>query len=208
MARILLKAAVWLSASVGALVLVGAVFLFRGGIGAQAEPGAMETAIARGLRSLAIPPADRRRANPEPQTPETLRSALEHFADHCAVCHANDGSGDTPIGRKLYPRAPDMRLDHTQALSDGELFYIIERGVRLTGMPAWGSGTSEGVRASWNLVQFIRHLPRLTTDELESMRQFNPKTQAEWQEQEEERAFLAGETNQPPAASKRPHEHE
>src|SRR2546428_10175979 len=40
----------------------------------------------------------------------------------------------------LYPRAPDLRLRATQDLSDGELFYIIENGVRFTGMPAWGDG--------------------------------------------------------------------
>ena len=63
-----------------------------------------------------------------------------HFADHCAGCHANDGSGNTEVGRNLYPRAPDMRLAETQRLTDGELYWIIENGVRLTGMPPGATG--------------------------------------------------------------------
>ncbi len=43
------------------------------------------------------------------------------------------------MGRNMYPPAPDMRLAETQQMTDGELFYIIQNGVRLTGMPAWGS---------------------------------------------------------------------
>ena len=64
-----------------------------------------------------------------------------HFADHCASCHGNDGRGNTEMGRNLYPKAPDMRQSGTQHLSDGELYWIIENGVRLTGMPAWGDGS-------------------------------------------------------------------
>ena len=59
-------------------------------------------------------------------------------ADHCATCQANGGSGQTEIGQNLYPKAPDMRLPRTQNLRDGEIYYIINNGVRLTGMPAWG----------------------------------------------------------------------
>ena len=114
------------------------------------------------MRRLATPRAVRTMTNPVKPTEAVLQEGLEHFADHCAVCHANNGGGDTEIGRGLYPRAPDMRAAPTQELSDGELFSIIENGVRLTGMPAWGTGTPEGERASWALVHFIRRLPKLT----------------------------------------------
>jgi len=54
-----------------------------------------------------------------------------------------------------------MRGAETQSLSDGELFSIIEHGIRLTGMPAWGTGTPESERDSWGLVHFVRRLPKL-----------------------------------------------
>ena len=139
-------------------------------------------------------------------TEAVLTEALEHYADHCAVCHANNGSGDTPIGRGLYPRAPDMRTAPTQELSDGELFSIIENGIRLTGMPAWGAGTPEGEHASWALVHFIRRLPKLTDDEISRMEALNPKSAEQWREEEEARRFLAGENPQP--TTKSPHKHE
>jgi hypothetical protein len=85
-----------------------------------------------------------------------------------------------------------MRKPDTQSLSDGELFYIIENGVRLTGMPAWGTGTPEGAEASWALVHFIRHLPDLTEAELEQMKAMNPKSADQWREEEEARRFLEG----------------
>lgn len=95
-----------------------------------------------------------------------------------------------------------MRLPQTQQLTDGALFYIIENGVRLTGMPAWGTGTTEGEESSWRLVHFIRHLPELTEDELTEMEALNPKTGEEWRQEEEIRRFLEGEkTETPPAGA-------
>lgn len=146
------------------------------------------------LRALAIPSAAARRENPVPASADVIAKGLAHFADHCASCHANDGSGTTALGKGLYPRAPDLRLPGTQQLSDGTLFYIIENGVKLTGMPAWGTGTSEGEAASWHLVRFIRHLPALSEAELQHMEALNPRSAEEWRELEEERKFLEGES--------------
>jgi mono/diheme cytochrome c family protein len=175
-----------------ALVVLGAVVLHGGGMSARAEPSALEARVARAVRSWAIPSEAREARNPVAAGPEAIAAGLAHFADHCASCHANDGSGRTPLGRNLYPRAPDMRRRETQDLTDGELFHIIENGVRLTGMPAWGGeGTAVG---SWQLVHFIRHLPGLTAEERERMEALNPRSPEEWRTLQEEEAFLRGET--------------
>lgn len=162
------------------------------GFSARDQPGMIEAAIARRVRRLAIPRDARDAKNPIAATPQVLAEARAHFADHCAICHANDGSGNTEIGRNLYPKAPDMRQPATQSLSDGELFYFIHNGIRLTGMPAWGSGSPEDDQASWKLVHLIRRLPRLTAAELEEMEMMNPKSRRELQEEEEIRKFLEG----------------
>ena len=101
------------------------------------------------------------------------------------------------MGPNFYPHAPDMTLRETQSLSDGELFAIIENGIRLTGMPAWGTGTAESAYGSWTLVHFIRHLPQISSEELEEMARLNPKSPEELKEEEEEQKFLEGEGNEP-----------
>ena len=164
------------------------------GLSAHSEPSRVEKVLARAMRRWATPQAMRDRTNPVQPTPEVINHALSHYADHCASCHANDGSGDTEIGRGLYPRVPDMRTMNTQSLTDGELFSIIEHGIRLTGMPAWGNGTPEGERDSWGLVHFVRRLPKLAPEEIERMESLNPKTPAQLKEEEETRRFLQGES--------------
>lgn len=168
-------------------------WLANRGLSARDEPGAVEELAARGFRRLATPRALRDARNPVAPSPKVLDSGRAHFADHCASCHANDGSGNTEIGRGLYPKAPDMRLAATQSLTDGELFSIIRNGIRLTGMPAWGSGTPEDDLGTWGLVHFIRHLPRILAEELAEMRQLNPRSPAEIEKEREVERFLAGE---------------
>lgn len=167
------------------------------GFSARKKPSAIETAVAYFLRDVAIPGDIKQRNNPVPDTPEVLADARAHWADHCAVCHANDGRGDTEMGRGLYPPPPDMRQRDTQQKSDGALFYVIENGIRLSGMPAWG-GAGTDPRDSWRLVRFIRHLPQLTSEEKKEMEKLNPKGPEERKEEEEEEKFLKGEnTNEP-----------
>jgi len=178
----------------------GAVFnLLQHGISARDEPTAIEAFLARRLRHLAVPWSERKAKNPVPATPEALSRARAHFADHCASCHANDGRGKTTIGQNLYPKAPDMWLEDTQGLSDGEIFSIIKNGVRLTGMPAWGDSGHEDDAETWELVHFIRHLPELTAEELEEMVRFNPVSRAELDEERAIEDFLAG--GEPPPAT-------
>jgi mono/diheme cytochrome c family protein len=190
---------------VGAIAVVSAVWFASQGISAKPEPGRTETVLARRLRSMAIPRAARDERNPVAASADTIKDGLEHFADHCAVCHANDGSGDTEMGRGMYPRAPDMRQAATQNLTDGELFYIIQNGVRLTGMPAWGGGSEHDATDNWKLVHFIRHLPKLTPAELDTMKGLNPKSPDESRQNEEERKFLEG--GEPSKAAPAPHQH-
>src|SRR5262245_49676070 len=118
-------------AKVVLLVFVAAVLAFLGygvmmirrGFSARKQPSAFEVTLARAVRGISVPGEAKKEQNPWAGrvTPEILGAARAHWADHCANCHANDGSGRTEMGQNLYPRAPDMRLAATQNLSDGEL---------------------------------------------------------------------------------------
>jgi mono/diheme cytochrome c family protein len=203
-----LKGAILMLVVVLALGAIGAVaYLKQTGLSARPAPGPVETAVVRRLRAWAAPAEYRNLKNPVLANGESIRNGLAHFADHCAVCHANDGSGDTEMGRGLFPRAPDMRAAATQSLSDGELFYIIEHGVRFTGMPAWSTGTLEGEEASWHLVNFLRHLSDLTPAELEEMAAMNPRPPADIRQEIEAERFLRGEDVAPPQPAAPTHVH-
>jgi mono/diheme cytochrome c family protein len=178
---------------VAILVAAGvAVRTINRGFSAREEPSAAEAMAARMVRRLAVPRRSRNLMNPVYPSDEVLADARAHFADHCATCHANDGSGNTVIGRNLYPKAPDMRLEATQTLTDGELYAIIQDGIRLTGMPAWGKEGDENDEDSWKLVNLIRHFKDLTPEHLKEMQRLNPKGPDEYEEERQEQEFLNG----------------
>ena len=182
-----------------AALAAGAVFVMGArGFSARESPSTAERWVARRVRSMAAPGGARDLANPVPNSPEVLAQARAHWADHCAGCHANNGSGDTEMGKRMYPPAPDMRQADTQQMTDGELFFIIQNGIRMTGMPAWGGTSTHDEEDSWKLVHFIRHLPQITAQEEREMQSLNPKSPDEIQEEQEEKEFLNGE---------QPHEH-
>jgi mono/diheme cytochrome c family protein len=190
---------------IGALVTATLLLADVRGFSTRSTPFVGERAIARVARRLAVPRRMRATANPVAFSPEVWADARAHFADHCAACHANNGSGDTEMGRNLYPKAPDMRLSGTQGLTDGELYWTIENGVRLTGMPAWGDGSGTDMD-TWKLVHFIRHLNELTDDQLNEMAALNPKSPSELEEERQDRAFLEGKDPDTPSPTP-PHHH-
>lgn len=184
------------------IVMIGiAMLILQGrGFSARPEPSGLEQSVALFMRGWMTPSTYKGLKNPVSDTEENFTAAREHYADHCASCHANDGSGNTEMGRNLYPKAPDMRLPRTQNLSDGELFYIIENGVMLTGMPGWSTGTPEGEKSSWQLVHFMRRLPKLTPDDFAIMERFNPTSRAVFEEEKKIEDFLKGGDAPPPSA--------
>ena len=194
----------------GALVTLGVVafvgvaatviFVRGTGLSARATPGTLEAVMTRQLRALAVPSEYARLTNPVLMNDESIANGMAHFADHCAQCHANDGTG-ADLGRMMFPPTPDLNASATQSLSDGALFYVIEHGVRFTGMPAFGTGTLQTEESSWHLVNFIRHLPKLTPEQLEEMAAMNPRPPAEIRQEIEAERFLRGEDLGSPAPS-------
>lgn len=187
-------------------IVIGLVLLVTGALGTGAymmhnmmergfstrtEPMPMEKALATSIREEAIPSRYKTIRNPVAATPEVIHDGLAHWADHCTACHANNGSGYTMYGKTMYPRPPDMRQKDTQEMSDGELYYTIKNGVRLSGMPAFGDPGDDDTD-TWKLVAFIRHLPQLAPAEETEMQRLNPKSPDEIQEEKEEEDFLKG----------------
>jgi len=196
-------------ATIALVVCAGLGYVVITGLRAAPQPSSVEAAVARTVRGLAVPRADARRVNPVSLSPDVLAAGMAHYADHCASCHAADGSGATDLGEGLFPRAPDMRASATQNLTDGELFYVIEHGVRFSGMPAWSTGTPEGETASWQLVRMIRQLPRLTEEERARIEEMMPRSPEAIRQEIAEEHFLSGGEAPPaePSAAGAGHSH-
>src|SRR6202041_118660 len=175
--------------------------MVHAGFSTRDKPSVIEASLATSMRELAIPSRYKALKNPVEVTQGNFQEAMAHWADHCAVCHANNGSGDTMFGKTLYPRPPDMRQEDTQQMSDGELYYTIKNGVRLSGMPAFGTYGDDD-QDSWKLVAFIRHLPSLSENEGMEMEKLNPKLPQEIEEEQQEDNFLqeGPAPSQPPPA--------
>jgi len=129
------------------------------GCTAHRLPSTVETTLANMAKDVVIPIEAERRKNPLPDSDEVIRQGQQIFIQSCALCHGADGHGRTVLGRNMYPPAMDMTSPHVQHWSDAELFWIVQNGVRLTGMPSWKSSISES--DTWKLAHFIHNLPRL-----------------------------------------------
>jgi mono/diheme cytochrome c family protein len=129
------------------------------GCTAEKPPSREETSVLNAAKDVVIPLEAGKMKNPLPETDEVVSQGQEVFLGSCAQCHGADARGDSNIGPKMYPPAMDLTSAHVQHWSDGELFWIIQNGVRLTGMPSWKSSISEN--DTWKLAHFIHSLPRL-----------------------------------------------
>ena len=150
--------------AVATLVVAGALLIHHG-FRATNQPSKLELTIAHTARNYSIPNAARDEDNPLYASPQNLQDGREAFRAKCQICHDHDGSGQTHVGQALYPRVPDLRGPRTQNLTDGEIHYIIENGVALTGMPAWSNPHQAQNDDSWKLVLYIRSLRPLRPPE-------------------------------------------
>jgi predicted CXXCH cytochrome family protein len=152
-------AVVLLVAIVVAMAAAGALWrdMLPGLSSARREPPAVEVAIATWLLRASVPQQDKAQANPLGADPADIIAGQEIFKQKCEICHGYDGSGRTEIGSGEYPRPPALRALNITSLTDGELFYYIRNGIRNTGMPAWNMPD----RQLWQVVAYLRHLPRV-----------------------------------------------
>src|ERR1700735_352470 len=129
------------------------------GCTADKHPSQGETSLANAAKDVSIPLEAGKMTNPVPDTDEVVSQGQEVFLGSCAQCHGADARGDTNVGRNMYPPAMDLSSAHVQHWSDAELFWIIQNGVRLTGMPSWKSSISD--TDTWRLTRYIHNLSRL-----------------------------------------------
>lgn len=155
-----------------ALTIGAALAVVRSGV-LDVAASSPHSATVRWLLSTTMERSVRRRAAhlappPSLADPARIEAGFAAYEDMCAVCHGSPGSEASVIARGLNPEAP--RLDEVvDRWSDAELFWIVENGVRMTGMPAFGATHEDG--ELWDLVAFVRRLPSSSQSEYRALRE-------------------------------------
>lgn len=148
---------VWGVAGAG-LAIAAFVLVFKHFTAAR-KPSAVERTLANMATDVIVPIEAEQVSNPVPASDASLKKGEEVYAQNCALCHGTDGHARTQLGRDMYPPAMDLTSPHVQHWNDAELFWIVQNGVPLTGMPSWQSTLS--AQDTWELVDYIHALPRL-----------------------------------------------
>jgi mono/diheme cytochrome c family protein len=152
------------------LGLVAAAFAASGlfNVAASIPPGALETRVARFALDRSVSRRAPKSPNPIHADAESLHAGLEHYRGMCLNCHGAPGVDASEAADGLNPPAPDLSLPRVQKRTDGELFWIVQNGIRMTGMPAFG--TTHKDEEIWKIVAFVRRLPELPPDDVKALR--------------------------------------
>ncbi len=102
--------------------------------------------------------------NPVPVNDDTMLSAAQKYKQYCAVCHGTPGQPRTAISKGMFPDPPQLFGKEGMMTDDpeGETFWKVTHGIRLSGMPGFKSALSDTER--WQLTSLVAHADRLSPE--------------------------------------------
>jgi thiosulfate dehydrogenase len=148
-----------------AVALIGAYSLVRSGLipaNSDAKPGRLETWMARTSLDATLRRDAPKGQNPVALTDQNLLEGVHLFAKNCAVCHgsAKGAESASPIAKGFYQKPPQLATDGVEDDPEGDSFWKIKHGIRLTGMPSFGDSLND--RQIWTLALFLKHMDKLS----------------------------------------------
>ena len=159
--------------TLAAACLIAALYLFGGGYDVAADrphgafvpwviAAAREASIAARAKAIEVPSLD---------DESSIRDGANEYAEMCAGCHLAPGVPDNEFRRGLNPPAPELAKAKPVGASTKERarrqFWIVEHGIEMTAMPAWGITHDD--RTLWSIVAFLQKLPTLTPEQYANM---------------------------------------
>ncbi len=135
---------------------------------ANVPPSTLEKRLAGMALDRSVARRAPKAANPFSGNPDAARGGMAHYKEMCVFCHGAPGVDASEAGEGLNPPAPDLTLARIQQRTDGELFWIIQNGIRMSGMPAFGPTHKD--EEIWKIVSVVRQLPRLTAEEQKALK--------------------------------------
>jgi mono/diheme cytochrome c family protein len=127
-------------------------------VGCKADPpGKLETkTITFAKHHIFI--GNKKQKNPLADTAQTWADGKEAFSHYCVACHGLDGQNTgVPFVDHVSPPIPSLASDDVQRYTDGQLKWILDNGIRPSGMP--GSKGTLSDDELWSIIAFLRHLP-------------------------------------------------
>ncbi len=121
------------------------------------KPSALETrVIVTAKQSLLV--GNKHQKNPSPDTQETVAAGKEAFSHYCVACHGLDGQNTgVPFADRMSPPVPLLNSADVQRYTDGQLKWVVDYGIRPSGMP--GSKDILSDDEIWSIVRYLRKLP-------------------------------------------------
>jgi thiosulfate dehydrogenase len=148
------------TAAIVIVLLAGFLWLRLGFVDSRADVA--ENALERAVAMPALDASVRRRApevqNPVGATEVNLIAGMKVYQNDCAGCHGDIHQPHAAFGDSLYPRAPQF-MEDAPDMPEYQNFYIIEHGIRLSGMPALRSSLKE--EEIWQVTTFLSHMDKL-----------------------------------------------
>lgn len=151
------------------IVLVVVVGLAAGYIGvtqgllipanADARPSKFERWAARSSLHATIAREAPKDPNPLQATVPNFLDGIKLYGENCAMCHGAADARASTIARGLYQHAPQLAKDGVEDDPDGQTYWIITHGIRMTGMPSFGAAFTDNQR--WALALFLKHMDKL-----------------------------------------------
>lgn len=125
---------------------------------ADTRPSGLESRQAMAFLDASV--SRRAPGSVAPQSSEQqLVEAVKLYKTHCAECHGSpERARQNLASLSLYPPAPQFMQD-VPDMPENENFYIIQHGIRWTGMPAWGNVLT--TQQVWELADFLGHMENL-----------------------------------------------
>ncbi len=134
-------------------IVGGVIGFYTLGQKATVEAPDWESYVIKHLKNLRIPEAGPP-ASPFEITDAYLLQEAEHYNHHCAVCHDLEGDADSAFAKAFYPPVSDLTSERVQNYSDRQLKWIVEYGIRYTGMPGWENIIDE--ENQWKIINYMR----------------------------------------------------
>jgi mono/diheme cytochrome c family protein len=141
------------------VIVVGGYFFVRGGgisLATTARPLPMEQKVAEMALTASMGHAADQKS-PLPVNDENMVAGVHVYKTHCAVCHGALGQPQTSISKGMFPPPPQL-MEKADMMTDdpeGETFWKVTHGIRLSGMPGFGSTLSDTER--WQVTTLVKH---------------------------------------------------